>query len=76
MFDLLVLCKSSHSLLVYFPDGAVVVVPAGSVVIAPRQKYVLDNEGHPVADHKGRSITVDNDTIILQVCLHYVILLL
>lgn len=48
-------------------DGAVVAVPQGSVVIAPRQKYVLDSDGHPVADHRGRSITVDNDTIILQV---------
>ena len=48
-------------------EGSVVSVPQGSVVIAPRQKYVLDSEGHPVSDHRGRSITVDNDTIILQV---------
>ena len=49
--------------------GSAITVPPGSVVIAPRQKYVLDNEGHPVTDHRGRSVTIDSDTIILQVCL-------
>lgn len=56
-----------YSKMCYVSDGSVVSVPQGSCVIAPRQKYVLDNEGHPVSDHRGRSITVDNDTIILKV---------
>lgn len=46
-----------------------VTVPKGSAVITPRQKYVLDSDGHPICDQRGRSITVESDTIILQVCL-------
>lgn len=45
-----------------------VTVPKGSVVITPRHKYVIDNEGHAIADSRGRSISVDNDSMILQVC--------
>jgi len=48
-------------------DGSVVSVPPGSVIVAPRQKYVMDKDGHPIVDNRGRSVTVDKDTIVLQV---------